>query len=355
MPTDPTRLRIIQEIQAKRKGSKVLVYFTGDRLLRETQIAEDCIPLIYDHLQRFGNVNNLDLFIYTRGGIIFAPWRLVTLAREFTDHLSVLVPFRCHSAGTLIALGANEIVMTNMGELSPVDPQFVNPGGGLNPVGDRRSVEDVVSYIAFAKEKVGIRGQEQLGAVFGKLLSERLTALDIGNIHRGYNLIRYLVRQLLSTHMAAKKSDARIKEISNFMTEKLHAHEYKIGRKEAKSIGLNVVFPPKDIEKLMWDLYCEYEKLMELRDPWVPEIALAGQQNLELKQVRAAIESEKLSHHFISEVLLSTSSRPAQLNIQNLPPNIPKEVIEQLAQQIIRQISPQQVAVKTKFEGWREV
>jgi len=354
MPTDPTRLRIIQEIQAKRKGSKVLVYFTGDRPGRETQIAEDIIPIIHDHLQRFGNVKDLDLFIYTRGGIIFAPWRLVTLAREFTGHLSVLVPFRCHSAGTLIALGANEIVMTNMGELSPVDPQFVNPGGGVNPAGDRRSVEDVISYIAFAK-KVGIKGQEQLGAVFGKLLSERLTALDIGSIHRGYNLIRYLVRQLLSTHMAEKKYNVRIKEISDFMTEKLHAHEYKIGRKEAKSIGLTVVFPIKDVEKLMWELYCEYEKLMELRDPWVPEKALAGQQNLEFQQVRAAIESEKLSHHFVSEVSLSTSPRPAQLNIQNLPPNIPKEVIEQLAQQIIRQISPQQVAVKTNFEGWREV
>lgn len=354
MPIDATRLRIIQEIQAKRKDSKLLIYFTGDRPGRETQIAEDCIPFIYDHLQRFGNVKNLDLFIYTRGGIIFAPWRLVTLVREFTDHLSVLVPFRCHSAGTLIALGANEIVMTNMGELSPVDPQFVNPGGGLNPAGDRRSVEDVVSYIAFAKEKVGIKEQAQLGAVFGKLLSERLTALDIGNIHRGYNLIRYLVRQLLSTHMTGKKYDARIKEISNFMTEKLHAHEYKICRKEAKSIGLNVV-PLKDIEKLMWDLYREYEKLMELRDPWVPQKALTGQQNLELKQVRAAIESETLSHHFVSEVSLSTSPRPSQVNIQNLPPNIPKEAIEQLAQQIMRQISPQQVAVKTNFDGWREV
>ncbi|MBU0734226.1 MAG: hypothetical protein KKG10_08760, partial [Proteobacteria bacterium] len=44
------------------------------------------------------------------------------MLREFCEKLAVLVPFRAHSAGTTLALGADEIVMGPLGELGPVDP-----------------------------------------------------------------------------------------------------------------------------------------------------------------------------------------------------------------------------------------
>jgi ClpP class serine protease len=45
-------------------------------------------------------------------------WPLVTLLRQYCKRLAVLVPFRAHSAGTLISLGADEIVMLPGSELA---------------------------------------------------------------------------------------------------------------------------------------------------------------------------------------------------------------------------------------------
>ena len=349
--------RIIELIRGleKERSSRVLVYFTGDRQGRETQIADDCVELIHKHLESFGSVSKIDLFIYTRGGIIFVPWKLVSLIRSFTQRFAALIPYRCHSAGTMIALGADEIVMCRMGELSPVDPQFANPAS----VGERKSVEDVMSYISFAKEKVGIRGQAELGKVLDKLVTEKITALDIGSVHRAHNLIRYYVKRLLESHEKKIRKDRRIEVISGIMTEKLHAHEYTICRREAREMGLNVaVFGEKEskVEGLMWNLYLEYQKEMHLRSIWNPIAELAATENEKsIEQIRAVIESKKLTHHFVTK--MNVRRAPRQLNI-NAPPQIPREFIQPIIHQVAQQIAPGGelgVVQELTFEGWIEV
>ena len=48
------------------------------------------------------------------------------MIREYCDKFSVLVPDKAHSAATMIALGADEIVMSNLSEISPIDPSTAN-------------------------------------------------------------------------------------------------------------------------------------------------------------------------------------------------------------------------------------
>jgi Serine dehydrogenase proteinase len=88
-----------------------------------------------------------------------AGFGIVNLVREFYKKLSVLIPFRAHSAATLIALGADEIVMTRLGQLSPVDLSVTSP---LNPSvpGPQNSpnlvpvsVEDGVGYLDLARKE----------------------------------------------------------------------------------------------------------------------------------------------------------------------------------------------------------
>ena len=43
------RLKLIRNIQ-KQRGSKVFVYFTGDRLPFPSQVAEDAVLPLYKHL-----------------------------------------------------------------------------------------------------------------------------------------------------------------------------------------------------------------------------------------------------------------------------------------------------------------
>ena len=113
-------------------SARVITLVTGDRQGMETRIAPDLLPLISEHLSRIGPTENLVLFIYTPGGDSIAGWGLVNLLRQYCNKFTVLVPFRALSCGTLIALGADEIVMGKHGFLSPIDPSVASP---FNPPG----------------------------------------------------------------------------------------------------------------------------------------------------------------------------------------------------------------------------
>ncbi len=356
MSTHADRVKIIKKIEEIR-SSKVLVYFTGDRQGRETQIAEDIVPLMFQHLEKIGDQKKIDLFLYTRGGILIVPWRIVSLIREYTTYFSVLAPFRCHSAGTLIALGANEIIMTKLAELSPVDPQINKLQEPGKPV-VQRSVEDFLSYISFAKEKVGITSQDQLGSVLTNLFgSKDFSALDVGNVHRSHSLIRLFARKLLSFHMKTAKEEAKIKEIIEVMTEKLFAHEYKINRIEANQIGLKVNNNKKnhELNQQMMNLYEEYRNLMELDKPWNLQGELGNEREKKVVQIRASIESETLNHQFVSELEIKTTQMPAQFNLQNIPPGLPPQIVNDIARQVAQQIPALPIINVTVLkEGWIE-
>jgi len=106
--------QLISEIE-KNRESKVIVYFTGDRPLASAMIAEDAVRQLYDHLLSLefkeGKKRRIDLFLYSRGGDVSVPWRIVSMIREFCEEFNVLIPYKAHSAATLLSLGADTIIM----------------------------------------------------------------------------------------------------------------------------------------------------------------------------------------------------------------------------------------------------
>ncbi len=69
-------------------------------------------------------------FLYTRGGDTSTARNIVNLLRMYGDNLQIIVLHKSHSAGKIISLGANEIVMTKQATLGPIDPSLYTP---LNP------------------------------------------------------------------------------------------------------------------------------------------------------------------------------------------------------------------------------
>ena len=126
------RLELIQKIENNR-NSALISYIAGDRENISTRIAPDSIRVIYRHLENLKEYDKIDMFLYTRGGDVLTPWRLINLIREYTDEFNVIVPFRAYSAGTLICLGANTVIMGKMGELGPIDPVVANAFNPKDP------------------------------------------------------------------------------------------------------------------------------------------------------------------------------------------------------------------------------
>ena len=294
------RKRLIKQLEYKR-GSKIISYLTADRQNFGTQMGSDTIPLFFEHLQSTKKVKKIDLILYTRGGHTLTPNRIVHLLREFCEELSVLIPFRAHSSGTILALGADEIVMGPMGELGPVDPSVTNvfnplidekdPKKGNIPVG----VEDVSAYMTLIKEK-GLTDPNVISTGL-KALTDRIHPLALGNVHRQYLLIRTLSKRLLELHMKGEQEKERIEKIVDILSEKLYFHGYEISRHEAKEIiGLNVSYPPEEIEKLMWELYMEYKNALLPGEEFDFNRLLGNRESGDFLLDSAIIESENLMH-----------------------------------------------------------
>lgn len=312
------RKQLIQQIEGLRK-SRVITYVTSDRQGPfNARIAMDVIPLISKQLQAIKKTQNIDLFLYSAGGDTMVPWRLVSMIREYGDKFSVLVPYKAHSAATMIALGADEIVMSNLSELSPIDPSTANVFNPPDPANPQNripiSVEDVMAYFDLAKNKFGIKNDEELARVFTKFVeaNPQIHPLALGNVNRIHNLIRILAKRLLKSHRSPIKED-EIEKLVDYFTEKLYSHQYFIGRKEAKEdLGLKTVVEANDVlSKALTDLYEEYNKELDFGQMWNPENELGANAMQNKKDYKIAyIESSQLSNYYD----ISVEYRKQQVN-----------------------------------------
>ena len=105
-----TRVEYYKALETEFEGP-VIAYITGDRPGFETRIAQDVIDLFIAQLDKIGPVERIVLYLYTRGGDTSAAWNIVNLLKMYCDDLMVIIPHKAHSAGTIISLGANKIVM----------------------------------------------------------------------------------------------------------------------------------------------------------------------------------------------------------------------------------------------------
>jgi len=190
----------------------------------------------------------IDLVIFTHGGDTEVPWRLVALIREFCDKFSVLIPYRAYSAGTLIAMGADEIVMTPLGVLGPIDPTRTHPllpkregAAEAEPI----SVQDMRHAMRFildtAKPAEDSQYTTAAMAEIVTALFDKIHPLAIGAIEQSYALAKLIGIRCLSSHMDPIKEKDKIEEIVNKLCDDYKSHAYQINRKEAREIGLKVV------------------------------------------------------------------------------------------------------------------
>ncbi|MFN8178052.1 MAG: serine protease [bacterium] len=305
------RKGIFEKLEAAR-GSKVLLYVTGDRRGLETQVHPEVLDLFVDHLDR-GVSKRISLVLYTRGGSTLAAWSLVHLIRQFCDRFEVIVPSKAHSAGTLISLGADAIVMTKQATLGPIDPSVNGP---LNPqipgaAPTARfpvSVEAITGYVAFAKSHIGVSDGADLTRVL-ETLAQHVHPLVLGDVYRSRAQIRMLAERLISRQVPDKDRTTRILE---FLCSESGSHDYTIYRKEARDeLGLKIEKPDDDQYELIKGLYDDFAAELSLSTPFDPAAFLGQNAVAGYELVRGLIESrEGGSHGFVSRGELSRHQIP---------------------------------------------
>lgn len=295
------KTELIKNLEDKR-SSRIITYITGDRKPFATKIGADVTSIFNRHLEKIGKQEKISLFLFTSGGDIMSPIRIVKLIRSHSNKLEVIIPFKAHSAGTLLSLGADNIVMGKLGELSPVDPTTGHPFNPRNPDNQKQilqvSVEDLISYFMFAKEKAGIK-EEQMIDVF-KQLTDKMHPLALGNIYRAFRMTKILTERLLEIHMDKNKDSAKIKRIISELTGGICVHGYPITRDEADKLGLKIDKATGGLDKIIWELYASYADDMKLDIPFHPlELLGSEKESANIKYSGAYIESVGLSDQFI--------------------------------------------------------
>lgn len=320
------RLPLYKQIEAER-GSRVLALVNSERLGLQTQIARDAVAPFVSLLDEIGPTPKLSLILDTNGGQTSAAWRLINLIHSFCDELEVIIPTKAMSAGTLMSLGADKIVMTKQAALGPIDPSLDNhplapatsaPTGQVVKVSV--SAEAVRGYIDEVKKDVT---DPAIIAQVWTQLANQIHPLVLGEVFRAGVQIRSLASSLIKRQVT---DEAKQAEIIQLLCSDSGSHDYTINRRHAAEIGLNVEKPSADLYKILADVTKSYNSELKTLEPYSPHSLLAGNAAVDYTLVRGLVESADASYGFVSEGRLTA---PAA--------------------------QPGNIADSRSFEGWRKL
>lgn len=121
--------RSLQAVSQLRGGRNVIFYATA--FLQKPFVPANWLQITHEDINGFMSVmygmdwsKGLTLFLHTPGGITNASETIVSyLTSKFTD-IEVVIPTFAMSAGTMISLSADRIIMGRQSQLGPIDPQM---------------------------------------------------------------------------------------------------------------------------------------------------------------------------------------------------------------------------------------
>jgi ClpP class serine protease len=223
---EASRQRLIAKIERKR-GSRVILLVhreetmsllgfpiyryidmnDSEEVLRAIQMTDPEVPL--------------DVILHTPGGLVLAAFQIARAIEKYKGRVTVFVPHYAMSGGTLIALAADEIVMSNHAVLGPVDPQLGQfPAASLLRVIRTKPIADIDDQTLILADQAG----------------------------KAIDQIREGVKALL----APKVGQERAADLASVLAEGTWTHDYPIIFEMAQQLGLPVNSDmPDEVLKLM--------------------------------------------------------------------------------------------------------
>jgi len=242
----------MKEIQ-KKTNCRLLSYVAGSG----AQIARDDIIGIVELLHNVPRGSNIDLLLHTGGGDINAAEKIVSMIRAAVGkdgRFRVIVPDFAKSAGTLIALAADKILMSDSSELGPIDPQF--------PRRDSDGTvrwHSVLNYLE-AYETMCRKVSADPNDVPASIMLSKFDPITVVQFEAVKRRARMLAEQHLNRWMFQKKKATYTKIAGDLMDiTRWPAHGQMIGYEDARELELEVEFlaPDSTEWREYWSLFCQ--------------------------------------------------------------------------------------------------
>lgn len=253
------RQELIRSIE-KETERQLICYVAG----LNTAISRDDVLFLVDILHNVRPNENLDCLLHTPGGDMDAAEKLISMVRNVvgTAELRVIVPDFAKSSGTLMALGADVIMMSDSSELGPIDPQIV-----LNDGIGNRMVTSIQSYLDAYAEKVKAVEQNP-NDVASQLMLQKFEPARVKLFQTARQRALKIAEIQLSTGMFRPPKSGNFTAIAESMMDPVRwqSHGQMIGHAQAISLGLTVEYrePHDPLWESFWQLYC-YQRF-EIQD-----------------------------------------------------------------------------------------
>ena len=230
------------------------------------------IPVLGNVLRSIGDVHTLSLILHSPGGDGTCVEKVVALCREQCKHFRVIIPNRAKSAATMIALGADEILMGPSSEIGPIDAQVPVVVEGIPRYVSAQSFIDARDAL-LGQYKEALAKKEDAQPIL-----QMIASLDIPFIEECQRMMdfgRDVVRDLLGKYMLARskdkvsKIDKIVEMLSSVKKHKVHGR-FISGNTARRELGLNVRLLAKDdpLWQSVWEYYTRTEiNLGRIRSP----------------------------------------------------------------------------------------
>lgn len=252
LPSDEARVGWLKEslngslkaISEQRGDRNVLLY--GSAFLQRPNLPADAIQITHVDLNGFMSCvhgmewsSGLALVLHTPGGVTNAAETIVSYLRSKFENLEVIIPAYAMSAGTMISLGANRIIMGRQSQMGPIDPQIVTGG---------RSVSAQAVVDQFEQAKKDVLEEPAMAHVWAPILPSMGPSLLV-DARNALSYSESMVQKWLMQWMFAEKPQATDKArdaARHFNDAQTHkSHGRRIDRDEGREQGLTI----EDLEK----------------------------------------------------------------------------------------------------------
>jgi len=266
-------LKKIAKLEGERMGGKcaVLSLVAKEGALGAGLESSD-IAVLGNLLGSIGDADVLCLIIHSPGGDGTCVEKFVALCRAQCSKFHVAIPYRAKSAATLIALGADDIIMGHSSELGPIDAQVAAVAGGITRYLSAQSFIDARSSLLQQYAQAKAKNEDV------QPILQMLATLDLPFIEECQRMMdfgRDVAKKLLLGHMFKKRREADkmvanvVEKLSSVKMHKVHGRMIDGGTARVE-LGLKVSRLAKDdaLWQAIWEYYTRADiALSSMRSP----------------------------------------------------------------------------------------
>lgn len=237
-PLDFVRRKYLSLIE-KRTGRNTIAYYSG--WLQKPQSPDTIVNdkdknALMVNIHRLDRSRGLDLILHTPGGDLAATESIVDyLYSMFGKDIRAIIPQISMSAGTMIALSCNQIMMGKQSNLGPIDPQI----GGV-------ACQAVLDE--FEQAKKDLKTNPSSAALWQVIISKYHPTF-LGMCTNAIDWSEKLAEEWLQRNMCGGNAPLAKKILKEFSDHKMNkSHARHISKEKCKEIGLKVVDMEQDNE-----------------------------------------------------------------------------------------------------------